>query len=76
MIEDLRIFIKNEISEWALPNPEASGPEYFLPCNFEWRIAYDKYVFHVFESFGGQVKPVAWGTFQKYYKELDTFKKL
>jgi len=29
---DLEVFLKNMMNEWALPNPDASGPEYFLPA--------------------------------------------
>ena len=44
IFDALHSFLKNLIHDWSLPNPNASGPEYFLPSNFNWYEAWKKFV--------------------------------
>ena len=60
-------FIKSKLQERSLPNPEASGPEYFLPCNFDWKKVYNDYCKSYKETFSYFTDPMTWSTFYHYY---------
>ena len=77
VLESLRIYLSNKINSWKMPNPSSAGPEYYLPCNFNWKAAYSEFCNEYKKNFTSDKVPISWSSFFKFYsEEFDSLKKL
>ena len=73
----LEVYLKNKIKQWKMPNPSSTGPEFYLPANFNWKKEWREFVENYRLCFHGDKDPISWSSFYNYYtKHFDTLKKL